>query len=311
MMNQYNKLHVPWNTVHADGAMGMQMFAKNRLSRASSSSRKDALLLAGLVAVCCVLQGATLAQGTAPAAGAAGAPAAATAAPTKTVLGYIASGGLISYVLVMLSVVALALIIINFMQLRRDVQAPPVVVEKLERLLEARDIDGALNVCRDPENACFLTRVIDGGLRKVSRSQFGTLELKPALEEAGSRELDRLDRVNAGIGMLAAVGPMLGLLGTVVGMIGAFSTIGMASGASKNEELARYMSIALVTTAEGLIIAIPCTFAYAWFKRRIDSLAAEVGEIAEHLVTPLIGKGPASNAPVASPKSVNRPQPAA
>lgn len=276
----------------------------------------DRWLIIALMAVCGVMQSgvaqAAMAQTGAAAQPAAAAPVAA-ARESKTVFGYISSGGLISYVLVLLSVVAVALVIINLIQLRRDVLAPPVVVEKLERLLESRDVDGALAVCRSPEYACFLTRVIDGGLRKASRSQFGTLELKPALEEAGSRELDRLDRVNAAIGMLAAVGPMLGLLGTVVGMIGAFSTIGMTTGASKNEELARYMSIALVTTAEGLIIAIPCTFAYAWFKRRIDSLTAEVGEIAEQLVTPLIGKGASGTTTnqVASPKNVARPQPAA
>jgi biopolymer transport protein ExbB len=132
------------------------------------------------------------------------------------------------------------------------------------------------------------------------------LELKPAIEEAGSRELDRLEKPNHGLAILAAVGPMLGLLGTVIGMIGAFAEIGSASGIAKNEELARYMSLALVCTAEGLIVAIPCTFAYALFKRRTDRLVAEVGDVAERLAGQFSGKHAA-----AKPVAGAAPRPAA
>lgn len=209
---------------------------------------------------------------------------AATTGSEKSLLGYIHSGGVISYILVLLSVVAVALMVTNALMLRRSSLAPAHVVEGLRRLIAERKLDAIPAFCDQPGNDSFLSRVLTGGLARVSRSQFGVLELKPAIEEAGARELDRLDRINHAIGMLAAIGPMLGLLGTVVGMIGAFSVIGSEVGASKNEKLAGYMAIALVTTAEGLILAIPCTFAYALFKRRTDRLAAEVGDVAETLM---------------------------
>lgn len=205
----------------------------------------------------------------------------------KSVLGYIHAGGVISYVLVLVSMGAVALMIANIVLLRRSSLAPDHVVEGLRRLVGERRVDEIPSFCATAENDSFLSRVIAGGLAKVGRSQFGLLELRPALEEAGARELDRLERINHGISMIAALGPMLGLLGTVGGMIGAFATLGGGSGAAKNEQLAAYMSVALVTTAEGLIVAIPCTFAYMIFKRRTDRLVSEVGDVAEEIMSGL------------------------
>jgi biopolymer transport protein ExbB len=219
-----------------------------------------------------------------------------TAEPTsRSLLGYINAGGVISYVLIVLSIVAVALMVTNLVMLRLSSMAPDSVVEGLEPLLAERNIDAVQAFCRVPGNDCFLSRIVARGLAKVSRSQFGLLELKPAVEEAGARELAKLERVNHGLAMLAAVGPMLGLLGTVIGMIGAFATIAGESGIAKNQDLAKYMSVALVCTAEGLIIAIPCTFAYAIFKRRTERVAAEVGDTAERLLG-VLGGGPVRSA---------------
>jgi len=209
---------------------------------------------------------------------------------SRSLLGYIHSGGVISYVLVALSILAVALMVANIVMLRRTSMAPDHVVEGLEPLLAERNIDAVQAFCRVPGNDSFLARIVSRGLAQVSRSQFGLLELKPAVEEAGARELAKLERANHGLAMLAAVGPMLGLLGTVIGMIGAFATIAHETGVAKNQNLADYMSIALVCTAEGLIIAIPCTFAYAIFKRRTERVASEVGDIAERLLS-VLGSG--------------------
>lgn len=208
-----------------------------------------------------------------------------SAAPeSHSLLGYVNAGGPVSYLLVGLSVLAVALMVTNAVLLRRQSLAPDHVVEGLEPLLAERNIDLVQAFCRAPGNDSFLSRIVSRGLAQVSRSQFGLLELKPAVEDAGGRELAKLERVNHGLAMLAAVGPMLGLLGTVLGMIGAFATMANKTGVAKNQYLAAYMSEALVCTAEGLIIAIPCTFAYAMFKRRTERLVSEVGDVAERLL---------------------------
>lgn len=205
---------------------------------------------------------------------------------------YIAKGREIGAVLILMSIAAVGLIIANAIILRKSYLAPEASTAELEKLLSSKQVDAAIKFCRRAENDSFLTRIVGSGLSKASRSAFGMLELKPALEAAGAREVDRMDRLNHYIAIIAAVGPMLGLLGTVIGMIGAFGEIGGASsGAARSGRLAEFMSYALVTTAMGLVVAIPCTIAYGIFKRRLDGLASAVGETVEGMVAGLMTGG--------------------
>lgn len=225
-------------------------------------------------------------------------PAAAAAkAPTKTLLDYVSDAGSLGYVLVILSFVGLALIIRNLIALRASRLAPPAVAHRLDVMLRENDLAGAQAFCAARENDCFLTRVFGAALARCGRSPFGFLEFRSSLEEAGQTEVDKLHRLNDGIGILAAIGPMLGLLGTVFGMIGAFHTIGSLEGATRSHQLAMFMSMALVNTAQGLIVAIPCTIAFALFKRHIDALAGRAGKVAEELAGHLEQQGTGSDRP--------------
>jgi biopolymer transport protein ExbB len=89
-----------------------------------------------------------------------------------------------------------------------------------------------------------------------------------ALEQALIAEQARLDRGLDLIGVLAAVAPLLGLLGTVTGMIGMFSALSQAGDQSR--ALSGNISVALVTTQFGLIIAVPLLIAHALIARVID-----------------------------------------
>jgi biopolymer transport protein ExbB len=207
--------------------------------------------------------------------------------PSFSVLQYINQGGIISYILVLISFVAVAIIIRNLLLFRRQRLAPPQTVMRLSELLGDNDLAGAAAYCNAPSNSCFLTRVFGSALQRCARSTFGLLEIRTALEEAGAREADRLHRANDPVGIIAAIGPMLGLLGTVLGMIGAFMTIGTLEGSARSAKLAEFMSLALVNTAEGLIVAIPCTIAFSLFRRRADALLTDMGELIEDLANRL------------------------
>lgn len=197
---------------------------------------------------------------------------------------YIRDGGLISYLLIALSIVGLALIIRNLIGIRRDVLAPRQVIEPLERMLAVGALDEARMLCRSAPKGTFVADVIGEALERCESSAFGTLELRSATQEAAQAQGDRVHRMNDGLAIIAAIGPMLGLLGTVIGMIGAFRAIGGLQGASRSNELATFMSMALVNTAQGLIVAIPCTVAYALFRRRIDQLLQEMGRELDRLI---------------------------
>jgi biopolymer transport protein ExbB len=248
-----------------------------------SFTRSFTRSLTGFVAVA-LCASVLLAQAAPGAAGGATPPAAAPAASaSKSLWQYIQGGGLIGYVIIGLSVVAVAMAIVQIVRLRREKLAPPAMVEAIERGMAQGDTKGVMQFCNQPENDVFICRVVGQALARCNRSPFGMLELRTALEEAGAGETVRLSRPNDAIALIASIAPMLGLLGTVVGMVGAFDTIAGTQGAAKPADLAGYISIALITTVQGLVVAIPCTAAHSYFRGRIEKSVGEVAGIAEGL----------------------------
>lgn len=228
--------------------------------------------------------------------------------PQLTLLDYLKSGGVVGWLLIVLSFVALAMIITNLLRLRRTSLLPDQLVREMDRRVRERDIQGLVDLCNAPECDSSVTRVLGPALKHAIRSQFGLIELRAAVEESGKKEMDRLLRPTELIGLIAAIGPMLGLLGTVIGMIGAFGTIGNLEGAARSKELAMFMSMALVTTAEGLVVAIPCTIGYALFKRKTENVGVQVGELMDEWVG-VLQSGESTAAAPAAPAPAPRPIP--
>jgi biopolymer transport protein ExbB len=214
----------------------------------------------------------------------AGEDAAALGGQQVTLLDYIHAGGVVSYVLIVISVVALALIVRNILVLRMKMLAPPDLVRTVDMLLASGRLEEAAALCQKSDPPSFLSKTLGRAFARTSGSALGALEFRGALEEAAQTESDELHRLNDGLGIIAAIGPMLGLLGTVFGMIGAFRTIGALEGAARSNQLSLFMSMALVNTAQGLIVAVPCTIAYALFRRHIDRSLMRIGDVLERAV---------------------------
>ncbi len=232
------------------------------------------------------------------------------AGSSKSLLEYIAAGREIGLIIILLSLVAVGMIAAQLWRVRRARLAPPEVVGRLHERLRSNDVKGAIAVCEDADNESFVTRVFGAALVRCSRSPFGFLELRGALEESGQAEVARMYRMTDGIGLIASVAPMLGLLGTVVGMVGAFDTIAMTEGPARPDQLGGSISQALVTTVLGLIVAIPATAAYTFLRNRIDTLTAEAGETIEELAAYLESAAAPGAAPARSPTPGPRPAPA-
>ncbi len=198
-------------------------------------------------------------------------------------LSFLSAGGSIGFVIILLSFGALALLILHLIRIRSSALSPQYVVDDLTDLLRSRRIDEAIAYCREENNACLLTEVMDAGLTRYRRSPFGALELKAALEEAGQSQIARLSRSLDALALIAAIAPMLGLLGTVVGINGAFGTISSAEGFARPDQLAGDISLALVTTIMGLILAIPTTAAVTYFRNRIEKIAADIASTVDEL----------------------------
>ncbi len=99
--------------------------------------------------------------------------------------------------------------------------------------------------------------------------------LKEAVEDSGRHAVHDLERYLGPLGTIAAISPLLGLLGTVSGMIRAFTAI-TAQGVGNPTVLAGGISEALITTAAGLIVAIPSLIAYRYLRGRVDGLVVQI-----------------------------------
>ena len=222
----------------------------------------------------------------------------------------IQSGGVVGYIIIGLSVVALALVIMHLVQIRRGALIPPVHLERIDELLARGQVSAAVEYCLDPDNDSYLTRILASGLTRFQKSAFGAFEIKNAIEEAGEDQTARLYRSTDALGVIGSIAPLLGLLGTVLGMVAAFDTLSR-SATPNHEALASNISLALVTTLMGLILAIPCIALYRYFGNRIDAFASEATLDIERLVLHLESTGVTRSSPPGRPKPVVRPAPSA
>ena len=202
---------------------------------------------------------------------------------TSSWLTTIGKGGTVGFIIICLSLVALSLVIMHFIQIRRTSLLPQEQLAFVEKCLSEGDVDEALGYCVDPANDTYLTRILATGLLRYQRSAFGPFELKNALEEAGEDQTSRLFRSTDALSLIGTIAPLLGLLGTVLGMVGAFETLGQTT-SNTHSALAGNISEALVTTMLGLVLAIPCLTLSSFFRNRIEGLSAEACSEIERLV---------------------------
>jgi len=174
-------------------------------------------------------------------------------------------GGVFMLPILMVSIGALALIIERvytlWLRYRLDEEG---FVKGLIHALDEQDFAGALEECARAENNP-LSRVLRAGLLKVHRSD---KEIERAMEEEMLRTAPTIRKRIGYLATLGNVATLLGLLGTIFGLIQAFEGVSMADPATKQEILARGISIAMLTTAFGLIVAIPCLLSHAFLQNK-------------------------------------------
>ena len=183
-------------------------------------------------------------------------------------------GGTIGWVIVSLSVVGLALIISDFVEMRKEKLAPPDLIEEIEALFEAGEYQEAIELCEAEPN--YFTNVVAAGLPKMSAS-FDAME--KAIEETGEEEAIKLHTKLSWLSLIANVSPMLGLLGTVMGMIAAFNVIASTKGQADPAQLSGGISSALITTMFGLIVAIPITASFVFLRNRVVKYSLEISAV--------------------------------
>ncbi|MHC4598748.1 MAG: MotA/TolQ/ExbB proton channel family protein [Planctomycetota bacterium] len=166
----------------------------------------------------------------------------------------IMASGVIGGVIILLSIVSLALTIEHFVSIRQDKLVPPEILGEIEVLFEDEEYEEAMELCEAEPS--YFTNVVGTALPKMGSGYHAMME---AIADSLDEENTKLHQKISFLSLISSVSPMMGLLGTVYGMIIAFQKIASARGAPEPAELASGISLALVTTFEGLVVAIPAT----------------------------------------------------
>lgn len=179
------------------------------------------------------------------------------------------AGGWLMLPLVLCSIFTVAISIERFIRLKRS-----LVLPKSLMMQKGRSLDDVLDVIEQDKSAgqTSLGYIFKDGIDAYSQ---GEDYARAQMEATASREIGYLEKNINFLGTLSAVAPLLGLLGTVVGIIESFLVIDLGSTANPTMMIPG-ISKALITTAAGMVIAIPALFAYRYFQRLVQEYVAEL-----------------------------------
>ncbi len=196
-------------------------------------------------------------------------------------------GGWMMWVILGISVVATVVFLDRFFTLYvRSSFNMRGFLSRVLRLVETQDYRQALETC-NVRTAHPLPKIIKAG---ISRSNRRDKEIERAMEEEMLRALPSIQRGLGFLALLANSATLLGLLGTIFGLIKAFSSVNAASAAARQQVLAEGISMAMYTTAFGIMVAVPILFAHTMISGRVDRLLIQMEEGASALLGSLAAR---------------------
>lgn len=157
-------------------------------------------------------------------------------------------------------------------------------VIKLRKVIQDGNIVEAMQICENNDGT--ISRIIKAGLSKHSR---GKEEIENAMEISGLIEIAGLEKNAKILSIIANLSPLIGLLGTVLGFIQAFAEMRMSNLVDISAtRIGEAMEYALVTTAAGLVVAIPCVIAYNYLVSRVEGFILEIQTTSSEILDLLV-----------------------
>lgn len=190
---------------------------------------------------------------------------------TITLEEFVQNGGPILWVIIGLGFCALVLALYLLFTVSPRREAPVKLLRRVSNLVRSGDVSGALMLCENRDE--LAARVMSAGLKMADQERF---IIQEAMEGEGARGATELWQRISYLNNVGVIAPLLGLLGTVWGMIGAFNTIAFEDAQRKGVTTAYYVSVAMITTAGGLIVAIPALLIYYFLRGRVVRVIAHV-----------------------------------
>jgi biopolymer transport protein ExbB len=201
-------------------------------------------------------------------------------------------GGWMMWPLLACAVIGLVVIVWKLVDLTSKGARTKRVLRDVDALVAEGRIGEAVETAESSKTPAG--RILAEGLR---RADDGTERVIKSIENAGLIEMAKLERGLVVLATVSTVAPLLGFLGTVVGMIQAFQAIELA-GEVEATTVAAGIKVALITTAAGLVIAIPVSIAHNYFVSRIDRLVIDMEESAQRTIDHLHDREIRRGAPV-------------
>ncbi|MBI2095774.1 MAG: MotA/TolQ/ExbB proton channel family protein [Candidatus Omnitrophica bacterium] len=208
--------------------------------------------------------------------------AAQAAGPDKamTLWELVKAGGSCMIFLGALSVLGTASVIYHFRIVTPERLVPREFSENLLFLLEKKEHAKALSVCRQQQDNLVAAIALKG----LARLDRGKSVVEEAIQYEGKARIEKLWQNLSYLGDVAAVAPMLGLLGTILGMIEAFNYQAFRAGIIQPVSLAQGLAKAMITTAFGLIIAVPALVFYSYFRGRIGTITSSAERVSAEIL---------------------------
>ena len=182
---------------------------------------------------------------------------------------------------VIASVIGVWSVVERIVILRRRRIIPRAFVERFLMHLRTGRMDKNEAVATCHQNQSPMADIFMHGVRKWGRP---SVEVEQAVLDGGERQVTQLKKGLRVLNGVSTLSPLIGLLGTVVGMIRSFNDIATAGAMGQTQTLANGIALALLTTAVGLLIAIPAMAAYLYLAGRIDSIVMEMDRLGQELV---------------------------
>lgn len=213
------------------------------------------------------------------------APAGAT---SKSLLDYFWAGGIWMYPILACSLAAVGFGAYAAIMVRKARIMPPPLVARLNQMLAERKVTETFRFCQSDPSP--LAAVVGAALVKANfnAEMFNKSAMEAAAAEALYTEETKLGVWVNYLNVCAQIAPMLGLLGTVVGMIEAFDQL--AAGKAEPSDLASGIGVAMLTTAGGLIVAIPAMSAYFWFRGNLTRIFTDMTRTVSNMLDLFTGE---------------------
>jgi biopolymer transport protein ExbB len=201
--------------------------------------------------------------------------------PTQSMFDLLVAGGPLMIPILLASFLMFLIVFERLICLRKRRVVPRMFIQRFLLQLREGALDRSDALERCEEESSYIARVFAAAVRKWGKP---AVEVEQAVLDEGERISNVLRRYLRVLNGVSTVSPLLGLLGTVWGMIQAFNVIATSPAMGRAEMLAGGISVALITTAAGLLVAIPALIFYLYFVGRVDSLVMEIDQHAQELV---------------------------